>query len=255
MLLIVTGSLRIQIKSRPFENFQWSFVRNFSRRWKTWGFLGLASWYCRFIEKFATITMPLQHLRKKNTRWSWDPEQETAFNELKHRLCSARILACPDFNHEFTLQVDASNFSLGASGDDPSARWLGSGDSLCGCRLLTEAELNYSTTEKECLALVWAMCKFNPYLEGYHFTVVTDHIPGYVQQMDRASTYRICNHQKHQRKISRAFIEILSSGNHHNWQRNPIRIEEFQVIGWGMGYSPSYDCSLQSPVQSCWTAK
>lgn len=137
-------------------------------------FLGLASWYRRFIDKFATVTAPLRHLLKKNARWSWGMEQETAFNDLKRRLSSAPILACPDFTLEFTLQVDASNFGLGAA----MTQAQGGKEVVIAfaSRLLTEAERNYSTTEKECLALVWAVRKFKPYLEGYHFTAITDHV-------------------------------------------------------------------------------
>lgn len=78
-------------------------------------FLGLASRYRRFIEKFATVMTNLRHLLKKDTKWSWGLKQDEAFLELKRRLFFAPVLACPDFSVEFILQVNASNYGLGAA--------------------------------------------------------------------------------------------------------------------------------------------
>lgn len=137
-------------------------------------FLGLASWYRRFVTGFAVVTRPLTKLLRKNARWTWDSEQESAFVELKRRLCTTPILACPDFSRTFVLQVDASNDGLGAALTQNQA----SREAVVAyaSRLLSESERNFTTTEKECLALVWAVRKFRPYLEGYKFEAVTDHI-------------------------------------------------------------------------------
>lgn len=137
-------------------------------------FLGLASWYRRFVEGFATVSAPLRTLLKKNANWSWGEIHQAAFDKLKYSLSTTPVLSCPDFSRTFTLQVDASNTGLGAAltqshGDQEVVIAYAS-------RLLSEPEQNYTTTEKECLALVWATKKFKPYLEGYHFTAVTDHI-------------------------------------------------------------------------------
>lgn len=136
-------------------------------------FLGLASWYRRFVRDFATTSRPLTQLLRKNCSWRWGPEQEGAFQTLKQRLVSAPVLACPDFDKPFILNVDASNSGLGAALTQEA-----DGKEVViayASRLLSEQEKNYSTTEKECLALVWSLKKFRPYLEGYHFTAVTDH--------------------------------------------------------------------------------
>jgi len=137
-------------------------------------FLGLASWYRRFVDKFATVSRPLTKLLKKDLRWFWNPEQEAAFKELKRLLSSTPVLTCPDFSQQFVLQVDASNEGLGAvltqdrTGREKVIAYAS--------RLLSDQERNYTTTEKECLALVWAVRKFRPYLEGYRFIAITDHV-------------------------------------------------------------------------------
>lgn len=136
-------------------------------------FLGVASWYRRFIPKFSLMTAPLTKLLKKNQRWEWTETQSSAFNAVKDALSSATALACPDFNKPFIVQVDASNIGLGAS-----LTQRGEKKEIAiafASRLLSESEQKFSTIEKECLALVWAIQKFRPYLEGYKFTAITDH--------------------------------------------------------------------------------
>ena len=136
-------------------------------------FLGVASWYRRFVPNFSQIAAPLNHLLKKGVRWSWGTEQTEAFNQLKRCLTETPVLTCPDFTKKFVLQTDASQEGLGIAliqhGTD--------GDHVIAyaSRTLTASEKKYSVTEKECLAIVWGIEKMRPYLEGYHFTVITDH--------------------------------------------------------------------------------
>lgn len=99
----------------------------------------------------------------------WREEQQTAFEELKRALTRAPVLAIPDFSKTFTVQCDASNYALGAvltqeleDGEHPIA-YLS--------RVLTPAERNYTTSEKECLAIIWDIKKLRP----YSFQVITDH--------------------------------------------------------------------------------
>ena len=137
-------------------------------------FLGMASWYRRFIENFSTIAEPLTRLTKKNARWKWGTEEYDAFNRLKNALVSAPVLACPDFSRRFFLQTDASTSGLGAVLtqflDDGGERVI-----AYASRTLSGAEKNYSATELECLAVVWGIRRMRSYLEGYAFTVITDH--------------------------------------------------------------------------------
>ena len=77
-------------------------------------FLGLASYYRRFIKSFADIAVPLHDLTKGGQEFSWTSAADQAFNDLKNRLCSAPILSLPDFSLPFTIHTDASDFGLGA---------------------------------------------------------------------------------------------------------------------------------------------
>ena len=126
-----------------------------------------------FIEKESEIKLPLLQLLKKTQIWKWSAEHQEAFESLKLALTKALVLARPDFSREFIVQCDVSHGAIGAvlaqefeDGEHPIVYIH---------RVLTTAELNYSTTVKECLALVWAIKKLRPYLEGYKFRAITDH--------------------------------------------------------------------------------
>ena len=134
----------------------------------------MVTWYARFIRNFAELKGPFNDLLKKNVRWSWEEgEQQKAFDTLRLLLTQALVLARLDLNLPFTLQTDASNRQLGAmlsqefaDGEHPIA---------LASHSLTKAEINYTVTEKECLAVPWAVAKFRGYLLGEEFTVITDH--------------------------------------------------------------------------------
>jgi hypothetical protein len=139
------------------------------------GFVGLASYYRKFIKDFSKITKPLTKLFQKDLEYVWRKEQEESFEALKEKLTTAPVLAYPDFEKEFTLYTDASGYALGAvlsqKGEDGKERVI-----EYASKGLTKAEQNYSTTELECYAIVWAIEeKFHHYLINKKFKVVTDH--------------------------------------------------------------------------------
>ncbi|CAG9134097.1 unnamed protein product [Plutella xylostella] len=136
-------------------------------------FLQTCSWYRRFIENFSSIAEPLTRLTKKNAKWMWDKEQDVAYNELKLRLTSAPILRQADETKPYIIKTDASSYALGAvlvQGEKEEEHPV-----EYASRLLTPAERNYSTTEREALAVVWALSKFRGYIDCLPITVVTDH--------------------------------------------------------------------------------
>lgn len=136
-------------------------------------FLGMASWYRRFIPQFATLTAPLSALVGKKRKWQWSEVNESAFNAIKERLVTAPVLSRPNFDLPFVVQTDASGYGIGAV----LTQIHDDGEHVISyiSRTLNRAERNYGTTQRECLAVIWAIEKFRGYLEGYKFTVVTDH--------------------------------------------------------------------------------
>ena len=136
-------------------------------------FLGLASYYRRFVKGFAGIAAPLNHLLEKGKSWEWTKECELAFSLLKKTLTTSPILAYPDFECEFTVDCDASGDGLGAV----LSQCIGNAENVISfaSRSLTKAERKYCATRKEMLALVWAVGQFRPYLLGKPFTVRSDH--------------------------------------------------------------------------------
>ncbi|CAH0556831.1 unnamed protein product [Brassicogethes aeneus] len=136
-------------------------------------FIGTASWYRRFVPNFSTIIAPLSGLTKKNKKWVWSERCELSVKRIKECLISAPILTCPDFERPFILQTDASGYGIGAvlSQEFPEGERV-----ICFLsRSLTSQERKYSTTERECLAVIWAIESLRHYLEGFHFKVITDH--------------------------------------------------------------------------------
>lgn len=138
-------------------------------------FLGLVSYYRRFIPNLSKTAKPLTNLLKKDIPFLWQNDQQLAFESLKSALTSAPILAYPDFTKPFVLTCDASNYAISAilsqgpiGNDSPIAY---------ASRTLNKAECNYSVTEKECLAILFGTKTFRPYLYGRRFKIVTDHRP------------------------------------------------------------------------------
>lgn len=135
--------------------------------------VGLASWYRRFVPNFSTIVAPITTLLRKNQRFCWDDNCEEALNAIKSHLVTAPILSCPNFDIPFSIQTDASDYGLGAV----LTQMTEEGEKvICYLsRSLTKTERRFSVTEKECLAVLFAVEKLRPYIEGTKFTVITDH--------------------------------------------------------------------------------
>ena len=135
--------------------------------------LGLVAYYKRFIPGFSQRAAPLFKLLRKNEPYEWTAACQGAFEELKSKLMEQPLLIYPDFERPFLVQTDASNDGLGAilSQESEGVERVVSYAS----RALSKAEKNYSATEKECLAVVWAVKHFRPYLHGQKFELQTDH--------------------------------------------------------------------------------
>jgi len=125
-------------------------------------FLGLSSFYRRFINGFTAIAQPLHQLTRKEVHFRWSIECQQAFDTLKQLLTSAPVLAYPRVEDTFVLETNAS--ILGTN--HPVAY---------ASRSLNQAERNYIITELETLAVVWALTHFRAYLYGIRVRVYMDH--------------------------------------------------------------------------------
>lgn len=138
-------------------------------------FLGLLGYYRRFIPDFAKITKPMTSFLKKGVKFEATKEYKEAFETCKSLLTNAPLLQYPDFSKPFILTTDASNIALGAV---LSQGTIGQDKPIAyASRTLLKPEENYSTIEKELLAVLWAVRHFRPYLYGKKFFIYTDHRP------------------------------------------------------------------------------
>ena len=159
-------------------------------------FIGLASYYRRFIPNFAKWSKPLNALivppahqakvrrgemkKSELTKFVWSKECQEGFNALKHALTTAPVLAYPDYTQPFILETDASLKGLGAvlsqKGKDGEVRII-----AYASRSLRPSERSmrdYSSAKIELMALKWSVCeKFKDYLLGSKFTIFTDNNP------------------------------------------------------------------------------
>ncbi len=132
-------------------------------------YLGLVSYYRRFIPQFSEVAAPLHALTGKNTRFHWTEECEVAFRVLKEKLTTHPVVAMPDDVGEYVLDTDASNLAIGAvlsqvqEGQEKVIAYAS--------RTLNAAERNYCVTRKELLAVIYFTKHFKHYLLGQEFLV------------------------------------------------------------------------------------
>ena len=136
-------------------------------------FVGLCSYYRRYVKDFARVAEPLHALTRKNVRFEWSAACADAFDKLKICLTTAPILTLPTDEDQYLLDTDASDVGLGAvlsivtkDGEKPVAY---------GSRLCNKPERNYNVTRRELLAVMFGLKTFRQYLLGRRFTIRTDH--------------------------------------------------------------------------------
>ena len=139
-------------------------------------FLGLASYYRRFIPGFARVAAPLHALTRQDVPFCWSLACQHAFQRLKDELVNPPVLAYPNFERSFVLHTDASKDGLGAvleqEQDDGRLHPV-----AYASRSLNKHEKNYGITDMEALGVVWASKHFRAYLFGHPCVVYTDHSP------------------------------------------------------------------------------
>lgn len=135
-------------------------------------FLGVTGFYRKCIPNYSEIALPLTQLLKKDAKFNWTSTQQKAFETLKEMLLTRLCLQFPDFNKPFNLTTDASGFAIAAclsqgEGDDDRPLAFASGT-------LNKAERNYSSVEREALAVINWVKYFNHYLYNYKVRILTD---------------------------------------------------------------------------------
>jgi hypothetical protein len=161
-------------------------------------FCGMVGWYRKFIPHFSEISYPLYQLTRKNIPFIFDENCVEAFNTLRDALITAPILKSADFSKDFVISSDASHKALGVVlqqyGNDGILYPI-----AYASKTLNPAQINYSTTEKECLALVWGLEHFKTYCEGHSYTCITDH---------KALTYLVGNKECPNNRITRWILRL-----------------------------------------------
>lgn len=141
-------------------------------------FLGLVNYYRNFVPNASSVLAPLYDLLKKDKKWSWLKEHDTAFCAIKNELSSEKTLAHFNVNAHIILTVDASNFGLGSIlsqiGEDGLERPV-----AYASRTLNSAEKKYSQIQKEATAIIFGIRRFHQFLyaRSEPFTLRTDHKP------------------------------------------------------------------------------
>ena len=137
-------------------------------------FLGHAGFYRRFIRDFSKISRPLCRLLEKDAKFDFNESCRSAFEEIKSRLVIAPIIATPDLNKEVEIICDVSDYAMRAVLGQRTEKMFSV--IFFARKTFNEAQENYSTTENEMLAMVFACEKFRPYILGSHVIIHIDHI-------------------------------------------------------------------------------
>jgi RNase H-like domain found in reverse transcriptase/Reverse transcriptase (RNA-dependent DNA polymerase)/Integrase zinc binding domain/Integrase core domain/Aspartyl protease len=136
-------------------------------------FLGMVSFYSRFIPNFSAISLPLNRLKRKNVVFAWGEQEQKSFEQLRKALTTPPVLHFPNFNEKFIVSVDASKSGLGCVLQQHVNGALA--PIAYASRTLNPAEANtYNVYELECLGAVFAVEKFHSYLESREFVLETD---------------------------------------------------------------------------------
>lgn len=132
----------------------------------------MIGYYRGFCSDFSSVVTPLTNLLKQSHAFLWTPECQSAFEKVKALLTSAPFLVVPQMNKPFKLQVDSSHAGAGAvllqdtdQGDEQPVCYSRS-------RKFSAYQINYSTIEKEALALIWALQNFEVYLGGCQVPII-----------------------------------------------------------------------------------
>ncbi len=138
-------------------------------------FIILCNYYRIYVQNFSTIVHPLYALLKKDVAWTWSEEAHEAFNTFKEKLSEFPVMRRLDFSKVFILHIDWNALGIGAifgQLDEEGKEYV-----IANASQSNKAKSNHSSYEGECLAMVWAVIHFRPYIYGTNFTLYIDHQP------------------------------------------------------------------------------
>jgi hypothetical protein len=195
-------------------------------------FLQLAGYYRNFIKDFSKIARPLHELTTDGCVFEWTKHAQVSMDLIKQAICDAQGLVRPNFNPPFLLDTDYSRIGIGATLSQLDAAGVELPVAFAS-RALHGAEANYSTTDGELLATVWAITvRFRPYLYGGPiFTVRVDHNPLVWLHQQQALTDRLA--RWHIRLMEFNFVVVYRAGRAHSnadpLSRNPVATLPWEV--------------------------
>lgn len=201
-------------------------------------FLGFAVFYHKFIDSLSGKAKPLYNLLKKDVPFEWTQEADNAFISLKKELGNLPTLVYPNPNLPYDLHCDGSDTGLGAC-------LVQNGRPVAfASKTLTVAEVNYNTTEKECLAIVWALQHFHPYIYGATLNIYTDHmalksilstklprgrIARWIMALQEYQPYTII-HKKGLENVDADALSRLDQNNQEVTKASDITIDSFKTL-------------------------
>lgn len=202
-------------------------------------FLGLTSYFRRYIPGYAAISAPIEKLKQKGVEFMWTEDCEAAFRQLKRKLMKPPILVYPDFKKRFKLYVDSSHLAVGAclmqevDGHDRAVAYAS--------KLLVGSERNWvnkesGTSEIECWGIIWATRKFRCYLDRREFDLYTDH---------KALTWVFSpSNRTSNAKLARWAMEL-----------SQLRFKVFHKPGTAMGHADGLSRLYQTSVNAVTTTE
>ena len=185
-------------------------------------FLGMASFYRRFVLDFSKIARPLTELLKKDVRWAWSEVHEKAFNDLRAKLVAPPILRFPDASKPYTLTVDASQYCIGSVLSQKCEEDGKLHPVAFASNVLNKTQQKWSSFQRELFSLKFYCEKFREYLLNTHFTVQTDH-----QALVHWKSIDVSNNQKLWRwfqKLSNFTFDVVHLPGSINQSDGPSRL-------------------------------
>ncbi|XP_046404731.1 uncharacterized protein K02A2.6-like [Ischnura elegans] len=209
-------------------------------------FLGMVNYYGKYVPHLSTIAAPLYSLLRKDSVFEWSISCEQAFKLIKNKLVSAPILAHYDPNLPVRLATDSSSYGLGCVLSQLQKD--GSEKPICyASRTLSKAEMGYSVIDKEALGIIYGVRKFNQYLYGRKFTLITDHkplisifgskkgLPAYAASRLQRYALFLTNYD-----FDIKYVKSQDNANADCLSRLPLNVKEFQFESEDVNYVGTY---------------